>query len=216
MVRRVALVLSLAVLAAPGARGENFELPAFKAGYLGLGLHLGMVLPTATNGFSERAGRGAAVSLRVTRFIADWIALGAELGGDLHLKHKSASTPGGSTNDASYEARALHASLLGRVNLFESRSWSPYVIGGVGLNKLSAKGAAPGAACWPLGQGCAASVSGASTGVELSGGVGLEFFIMRGMALSLEGRFREHRVDGKTLGAGAESLSASFGTTFWF
>lgn len=209
--------LLTALLAAPlGARAENLTLPVFSAGHLGAGLHLGNTLPNSTNGFSSRAGRGPSISLRATRFFNDWLALGAELGGEIFLKHTSPSVPGGSRADASFSAQALHLTLLGRVNFLQERSWSPYALGGIGLGKFTAKGSAPTAVCWPLTNACSNGLNGSSTGLHLTGGGGIEFFVMRGMAVSLEGRFHEYQSDGKTLTSSAEAMTATFGTTFWF
>lgn len=216
MVRRLIIASALGAVLPGLARADNFELPVFKAGDHGYGFHLGMALPTETNGFSDRAGRGGAFSLRLTRFLNSWVAYGAELGTEMHLKHKTASSPGGSISDASFDAQALHLTLFGRANLFLERFWTPYFIAGGGLNRLSVKGSAPSPVCWPVAQACANTVAGSSTGIELDGGGGIEFFFLRGMTLSIEGRFREHRVDGKKLGASAESISATLGTTFWF
>ncbi|MBI5595881.1 MAG: outer membrane beta-barrel protein [Elusimicrobia bacterium] len=210
------LVLTALLCAAAPARAENLSLPVFTGGHLGAGLHLGTALPNGTNGFGSRAGRGPSIALRLTRFLNDWVALGAELGAEVFLKHSSPSLPDGTKADASFSAQALHLTLLGRVNLFESRSWSPYALGGAGIGKFSVKASAPGPVCWPLSDACSNALNAAATGLHLTGGGGIEFFIMRGMTLSLEGRFHEYQSDGKKLAASAESMTATLGATFWF
>lgn len=213
-VRLLTLALTAALLAAP-ARGENFALPHFSSGDLGAGFHLGLALPLGSEGLSSRAGRAPSFSLRATKWLGSWTALGGELGTEVFLKHSSPSVPGGTKADASYSATALFLALLGRVNLLEDSSWSPYLVGGAGFSKLSAKASAPTPVCWPLG-GCGTGLSGSSTGPYLTGGFGVEFFGMRGMAFSLEGRWRQYRTDRKSLTGNAESLSTTFGTTFVF
>lgn len=207
---------ALAALLCAPASAENFVLPAFKRGDLGLGFHLGLALPLGSYGFSERAGRGPAFSLRATRWAASWVAWGGELGGEFFLSHKSPSVTGQTAADAAYSASALFAGLFGRINLFESSSWSPYVLGGGGVSRLSVKGTAPVPVCWPVSGACAPGVNGSSTGPYLTGGGGVEFFFMRGMSLALEGRFRQYQSDRKTLTGNAESLGVTLGTTFVF
>lgn len=207
--------LLAAVLAAP-ARAENLTLPVFKRGDLGLGFHLGMALPLGSYGFSSRAGRAPHFSLRLTRWAGSWVAWGGELGGELFLNHKSPSVAGQTAADATYQAQAIFAGLFGRLNLFETSSWSPYVLGGGGLSRLSVKGSSPVPVCWPLSGACAPGVNGSSTAPYVTGGGGLEFFIMRGMSMALEGRFRQFQSDRKTLTGNAESLSVALGTTFVF
>lgn len=205
----------VAALAAP-ARADNFELPVYKSRDIGLGVHLGLALPLGAYGFSSRAGRAPHFSLRVTRWRNSWVAWGGELGAEKFLSHKTPSVPGGALADAKYDAQAIFGGFLGRLNLFESSSWSPYVIGGAGLSRLSVKGSAPTPVCWPVSGACANSVSGSSMGPYLTGGGGVELFILRGMTLSLEGRWRSYRSDRKTLAGDAESLSTTLGTTFVF
>lgn len=212
--RAQGLTLLLAGLLAAPAAAENFMLPSFKAGDLGAGLHLGMALPLGSYGFSSRAGRAPHFSLRLTRWSASWVAWGGELGIESFLSHKTPSVPGGATADAVYSAQALFAGLFGRVNLVESSSWSPYVLAGGGLSRLSVKGSAPVPVCWPVSGACAAGVNGSSTGPYVTGGGGLEFFFLRGMSLALEGRWRSYRSDRKALAGDAESLSVTLGTTF--
>lgn len=207
--------LILAFLLCSSAGAENFELPVFRGGDWTGGLHLGMALPTTTNRFSDRAGRGAAVSLRLMRYLNGWVGLGAELGTEMFLKHKSPSAPGAS-GDASYDASGLFFAVLGRVNVFEERSWTPYILGGGGFSRVSVKGSAPIPVCWPVAGTCATDVNGADSGIHLTGGGGIEFFILRGMTMSIEGRFREYRVGGKKLSQSAESLSATLGVSFYF
>lgn len=190
-------------------------LPTFKSGARGLGFHLGLASPGGTDGFSSRAGRGPSIGLRYTRFMNDWIALGGELGAELFLKHKSALDPG-PAKDVVYDASALYFGALARVNLFESSPWSPYLLGGAGLNRLSVKGSAPASVCWPVAQSCGAGVAAGSMGLYVTGGAGLEFFFLRGMSASAEARWREYRGDGRKIAGDATSLSVSLGTTFWF
>ncbi|MDE2291912.1 MAG: hypothetical protein KGL53_07505, partial [Elusimicrobia bacterium] len=165
---------------------------------------------------SARAGRGGSASLRVTRFVSSWVAWGFELGADAFLKHKTLSVQGTTSRDASFEAMAAYAGLFGRVNLFENNSWSPYVLGGGGYDRLSVRASAPVPVCWPVAQTCSDSVNAASMGLYLTGGGGVEFRIFKDVSLSLEGRLRRFGVDGKKLAAGAQSLDATFGATFWF
>lgn len=212
MIRAVALV---ALLGAP-CSAENLMLPVFKAGDLGVGAHLGMALPLGSYGFSSRAGRGPSFSFRLTKWAGSWVAWGGEFGAEAFLSHKTPSVPGGIAPDAVYQAQAAFAGLFGRVNLFETASWSPYVLGGGGLSRLSVKGTAPVPVCWPVSGACATGVNGSSTGPYLTGGGGVELFIMRGMSLALEGRFRRYRSDRKTLGGDAESISVTLATTFVF
>lgn len=221
MVRRpagltVLLAAALAAALAAPARAENLMLPVFKSGDLGFGTHLGMALPLGSYGFSSRAGRGPSFSFRLTKWASSWVAWGGELGAEAFLSHKTPSVPGGATADATYQAQALFAGLFLRVNLLETSSWSPYVLGGGGLARLSVKGAAPNPVCWPVSGACGLAVNGSSTAPTLTGGGGLEFFILRGMSMSLEGRFRQFRSDRKVLGGDAESLSVTLGTTFVF
>ncbi|TBR19451.1 hypothetical protein EPO15_14265, partial [bacterium] len=211
-----ALVAALAAALAAPAAAENFVLPSFKEGDLGLGFHLGLALPLGTSGFSERAGRAPSFSFRLTHWSNSWVAWGGELGAEAFLARKTASVPGGMTADASYSASAFFTGLFGRVNLLESSSWSPYILAGGGLSRLSVKGTAPTPVCWPVSGACAAVVNGSSTGPYFTGGGGLEFFFLRGMSLALEGRFRQYRSDHKVLAGDAESLSVTLGTTFVF
>lgn len=214
MVRPFLLTALLA--AALPASAENLTLPVFSAGHLGAGLHLGTALPNSTNGFAARAGRGPSAALRGTLFFNDWLALAAELGTELFLKHASSSVPGSTQSDVSFSASALHLTMLGRVNFLQERSWSPYAVGGVGVGKFTVKASAPAPVCWPLTSACSDGLNGSSTGLHLTGGGGIEFFVMRGMTVSLEGRFHEYKADGKVISASAESMTATLGTTFWF
>lgn len=210
------LVVAAALACVAPARAENLTLPVFKRGDLGFGFHLGMALPLGSYGFSSRAGRAPHFSLRLTRWAGSWVAWGGELGGELFLNHKSPSAAGQAAADATYQAQAMFAGLFGRLNLLETSSWSPYVMGGGGLSRLSVKGSAPVPVCWPLSGACAPGVNGSSTAPYVTGGGGLEFFIMRGMSMSLEGRFRQYQSDRKALTGNAESLSVTLGTTFVF
>lgn len=210
------LAAALAAALCGPAGAENFMLPSFKEGDLGLGFHLGMALPLGSSGFSSRAGRAPSFSFRLTHWSSSWVAWGGELGMEAFLPHKTASLPGGMTADANYSASALSAGLFGRVNLLESSSWSPYVLAGGGLSRFSVKGSAPNPVCWPVSGVCGTSVNGSATGPYLTGGGGLEFFFLRGMSMALEGRFRQYRSDHKALAGDIESLSVTLGTTFVF
>lgn len=212
---RTAVLASL-LAAASAARAENFMLPSPKAGDLGLSVHTGLALPLGSGGFSSRAGRAPHFSLRLTRWLSSWVAWGGELGAEAFLPHKSPSVPGSMTADAKFDATAAFAGLFGRVNLVENAPASPYLLVGGGLNRLAAKGTAAGPVCWPLSRTCASALNGSSTAPYLTGGAGFEFFVLRGMTVTLEGRFRQYRTDGKTLHGDAESLSAALGTTFVF
>lgn len=214
--RSEGLSVVLAALFAAPAAAENFMLPAFKSGDLGTGFYLGMALPLGSYGFSSRAGRAPHFSLRLTRWTSSWVAWGGELGAEAFLSRKTPSVPGGAAADAAYSAQAVFAGLFGRVNLLESSSWSPYVLAGGGLSRLTVKGSAPVPVCWPVSGACAAGVNGSSTGPYVTGGGGLELFFMRGMTLALEGRWRSYRSDRKVLAGDAESLSVTLGTTFVF
>lgn len=209
-------LLAVLLAAASAARAENFMLPTPRAGDLGLSVHTGLALPLGSHGFSSRAGRAPHFSLRLTRWVSSWVAWGGELGIEAFLPHQSPSVPGSMTADAKFDATAAFAGLLGRVNLLEAAPASPYLLLGGGFNRFAAKGTAAGPVCWPVSESCAASLNGSSTAPYLTGGAGFEFFILRGMTVSLEGRFRQYRTDGKTLRGDAESLSATLGTTFVF
>ncbi len=215
MVRRLLRQAALLVLLAGRAGAESFMLPTFKAGTLGLGVHLGAAVPGDSDGFANRAGRGPSVGLRFTRFMNDWLALGGELGAELFLKHKSSLTPG-PAKDVVFDASAFFAGALARVNLFENSPWSPYLLGGAGMNRLSVKGTAPAPVCWPVAGACAPGVNASSMGLYVTGGGGVEFFFLRGMSASAEARWRQYRGDGRKVPGVADSVSVTLGTTFWF
>jgi len=195
----------LLLLAAP-SQAQVYGVPLFEAGEHGVSLNLGLTAPANKNGFDSYAKAGPAVGLQYFYYPSDWIALGTELGIFKFGKQSSSASSG--------EASATNLGVLMRVNLVREQTWTPYVLGGVGYHSFSLKAASSqpgGQVCF--GNTCGESISDKSTGLSVTGGAGLEAFIMHGLSLIGEARFHEFRL---RYGNRAQCMSYLIGARMWF
>lgn len=213
-----ALLLSLDAAAAFAESAPGY-LPIFDGGMKSVGLQLGVAKPTPTNGADSLLKSGPGLGIQYIDYQLDWVGLGLELD---YLKFgKNSYTTRGV--DISGEAAAMSLSTLVRLNLLQERSWTPYLFGGAGYHssslKLGAKGPPGTQTCLTFGseQKCGAdpSLEPAMKGLSVTGGAGIEAFILRGMSLALEARFQQLRKGSDADGA-LESLSCFFGARFLF
>lgn len=215
-----ALVL-LALLAAP-ARAQLPYTPVFSEGWRSMGLHLGIAQPTGTSGLDAVSGRGPSVGAEFFSYWSDWLAWG--LGFDMH-QLGSGSDPGPPALKGKASFKSFN--LLARVNFVRGESWTPYAAGGVGYGLSSVETtatAAPGArVCADVNKPCGASASVAlsGSGPVVSAAAGLEAFLVKGLSVSVEGRWQEYRLplssaDFRAPSRRAEALSARLGFHLWF
>ncbi|MFA5138779.1 MAG: outer membrane beta-barrel protein [Elusimicrobiota bacterium] len=194
------------LLLGTAAQAQVYGVPLFEAGEHGVALHLGVAAPAAKNGFNSYAKPGPAVDLQYLYYPSDWVALGAELGMFKFGKKSSSSSSG--------EASMTDLGVLMRVNLIRERTWTPYVLGGVGYHSSTFKAASarPGEqVCF--GNTCAESLSDKAKGLSVTTGAGVEAFIMHGLSLIGEARFHEFRM---SYGNRAQSMSYLVGARMWF
>ena len=188
-------------------------MPMFDEGKHSFALQLGVARPTKTNGLDSFAKPGPGVGLQYLYYPWDWVAVGGELDYLAFGKKSSASGASGS-------ATGLYFGPVARVNILRERSWTPYVLGGAGLHSFSLKTASPAGAAVPpadcrlLPEACG-SQSAKSTGLALTGALGLEAFLFRGFSLSFEARYHEFRLDSKKFAGNAEGLSYMLGIHVW-
>ena len=177
-------------------------MPIFDSTQRSIGLQLGAAQPNSTRGFRQVAKSGPALNVVGWYYPFDWVAAGAELGFTQFGKNSRGS------------ADALNVGVLARVNLLRNRSWTPYVLGGVGQHSTNVKidAAFNGApACSPVNGNCGTDQNIKGSGTSVTGGLGIEGFLFQGLSLSLESRFRENRLAGVTI----ESLHLLFGVHVW-
>jgi len=196
-------------------------LPVFESGMKSAGLQLGLNRPMATRDFDQDVGPGAALNLSGSYFVLDWIAIGAELGYVTFGARTHAETDAvGTTADIEREAAGFYADIIGRFNLVRERTWTPYVLGGVGRHTvvMAITSKTPGALlCSTSGQCSSTATGSAGSGMTWTVGAGAEFFIIRGMTLSLEARYRQFNLNKQFLIPNSiESLSYQLGMTFYF
>ncbi len=213
--------LALLLLRASLACAESAPgyLPIFDGGMKSVGLQLGVAKPTPTNGADSLIKSGPAVGIQFLKYQLDWVGLGLELDYLKFGKNGYASAGG----EISGEAAAMSLSALVRLNMLQERSWTPYLLGGAGYHSSSLKLAvksAPGVqTCLSFGseQKCGSdpSLEPAMKGLTVTGGAGIEAFILRGMSLAFEARFQQFRNGSDAEGA-LESLSYFFGARFLF
>jgi len=198
-IRAAALLLCLP---AASARAQLPSMPIFDSGMRTIGLQLGAAQPTNTNGFREVAASGIGVNLVGYKYPLDWIAYGVEIGISQFGKN-----PRG-------KADAINLGILGRVNLFRGRSWTPYLVGGLGYHSTNAAVASTfndRPSCNPINRACGDDQSIKASGTSVTGGIGLEKFLFQGLSLSFETRVRQNRFSGTSI----ESLNLMLGFHFW-
>ena len=194
-------------------------LPIFDGGMKSFGLQLGVAKPTPTNKADSLIKSGPTVGIQYLNYYLDWVALGLELDYLKFGKNGYASAGG----EISGEATAMSLSTLVRLNMLQERSWTPYLLGGAGYHSSSLKlgvKSPPGAqSCLSFGSeqkcGVDPSLEPAMKGLTVTGGAGIEAFVLRGMSLALEARFQQFRSGSDADGA-LESLSYFFGARFLF
>jgi len=207
---RIVLALLVVIASSLPARADGFHLPVFRSGHDSFGLQLGLARPGGTNGTADAVSPGPAFDLRYTRYLNDWISYGPELAVAIlsGKKVKDRSFFEGASAIPSEESTSgdlfhFGLSMLGRINLFETgRSWSPFLLGGVGYHQTSFSATTTTTED-------RTSVGGALTetktelkgdieGMSVSAGGGFEVFLLRGMSLQMEGRWRQFRNGPKT------------------
>ncbi len=216
------LLPALWVCLAPGAAraqiGRVANLPIFDSELRTGGLQLGWASPTGTSGFNEIAGGG--VGLRAVNFIGyqyllDWVAVGVEAGISKFKKQAVANFATGAGGGGEGTADENHLGILMRVNFLQNRSWTPYMVGGLAYHNLKMSVSAnPGATVRDPMTGTVSDTgfSRAVKGVGFSAGAGIEAFVLRGLSVSFESRWRQIRfTDGP-----AESLGHFLGFHLWF
>ncbi len=167
-------------------------MPIFDESMRTVGLQLGSAHPTSTHGFRQVTASGIGVNIVGWRYLLDWIAAGAEIGMSQFGKN-----PRG-------KADAINLGILGRVNLLRQRSWSPYILGGIGyhMTNVSVTAATEGdfaGACNPINGACGDSQGISAKGTSITAGLGVEKFLFQGLSTSFEARFREHRFSGTSV-----------------
>lgn len=180
-------------------------MPVFEARARTVGLQLGAANPTSTHGFRQVAAGGPAVNIIAYRYINDWIAGGLELGNATFGANSRGS--GGSS---------LNFGILGRVNFMRNRSWTTYIVGGIGAHstKIGVEEQTTGefkGACNPVTGKCGEDQGISASGTSITAGIGIEKFLFQGLSLSFESRFREHRFNGTSI----EALHLSLGIHVW-
>lgn len=192
------------------------EAYGFDGGLTSLGLQLGAALPTGANGFSGAVAGGPAARLQLMRYLSSWIGVGVEAGiARFNRRNQSGgpvgpmAVPGATAETLRAQAATIDA--VGRVNVFEQGSWTPYALGGGGLSYFSATGSAsvPGAAPTAL--------KGYTRGFHVTAAAGLELFLIRGMSASFEARYDQYPLDSRRFTeTSAESLSYLVGLKVWY
>ncbi len=219
------LPAALWVCLAPGAAfaqiGRVASLPIFDSELRTGGLQFGWANPTGTSGFNEIVGGGGLRRIPDTinfigyQYLLDWVAVGVEAGVSKFKKKSMPDFATGADGGGEGAASENHLGLLMRVNFLQNRSWTPYMVGGLAYHdfKMSIS-ANPGATVRdPMtgivtDSGLARSVKG----LGVSAGAGIEAFVLRGLSVSFESRWRQIRLpDGP-----AESLGHFLGLHLWF
>lgn len=185
---------ALLLTAAGPASAQLISLPRYKRGLKSLGLAVGRVAPTATEGFSKAVEPALGAGLEFLYFPSGWFALGAELG---YQPFKSKALPG--PPEVTTEATAVHFGALARLHFLEDRSWTPYAVGGAGLHQVDlALDAGP---------------KTQTSSLMVTAGGGIEGFVLRGLSLGLEARWRRYKVGRDSA---VESLGTIFKINVWF
>jgi opacity protein-like surface antigen len=197
------------------------DLPVFESGMKSAGLQLGLNRPMATRDFDQDVGPGAALNLTGSYYLWDWISVGAELGYVTFGARTHAATDAkGVTADIERVAAGFYADITGRFNLIRERTWTPYFLGGVGRHAVVVivTPKTPGGSLCSESGACTSSAIGLiGSGMTWTAGGGIEFFVIRGMTLSLEARYRQFSLSGGWLVPDSiESLSYLLGMTFHF
>ncbi|MFH2204100.1 MAG: outer membrane beta-barrel protein [Elusimicrobiota bacterium] len=201
--RRIAVTALLLCQCAAAARAQIPSMPVFDDGMRMIGLQLGAAQPTNTHGFREVAASGIGVNLLGLRYLNDWIAAGAEVGMSQFGKNERG------------KADAMNLGILARVNLCRRRSWTPYILGGIGYHttNVAINADAPGfeTACSPINGACGDEMSIKAKGTSITAGLGIEKFLFQGLSLSFESRLRQNRFSGTSV----ESLNLMLGVHVW-
>lgn len=217
------LAFALASLAAASSQAQEspFALPHFSAGMSSAGLLLGVAQPTQSNSFDRYSRPGPEVGLQWMYYLWDWIGVGAELD-YFRIGKKRSTIPERPFADASREVAGISLTGLGRVNLLRERTWTPFVVGGIGVHRLGVKtyyvANTPGTLiCLAETGACAESftVVAATTGPTVTAGAGVEAMLFRGFSLAVEARWRQYFEKG-IKGEAVDTLSYQLGTRFHF
>ncbi|MEE8425327.1 MAG: outer membrane beta-barrel protein [Elusimicrobiota bacterium] len=216
------LLPALWVCLAPGIAfaqiGRVANLPIFDSELRTGGLQLGWASPTGTSGFNEIVGGG--VGLRSINFLGyqyllDWVAVGIEAGITKFKKGSVNDFTTGAGGGGTGTADENHLGILMRVNFLQDRSWTPYMVGGLAYHSFKMSISADPDMTVRDPMTGAVSDSGFSRsvkGVGVSAGAGIEAFVLRGLSVSFESRWRQIRF---TEGP-AESLGHFLGFHLWF
>ncbi|MBI5244501.1 MAG: outer membrane beta-barrel protein [Elusimicrobia bacterium] len=228
-VKRLSALLLLCACASDAcAQSTPGYLPLFDKGMVCVGLQFGPSRPTSTHGFNKTVSGGIGLDLQSFYYPSDWIAIGVLLDyisfgskkWESYAVDLGASPSGPGLVEMQSSSKGMAFALLTRLNLLQERSWTPYIVGGIGRHTLStsASAATQGYTFCDDSGSCGSSKSGGSKGTMLIGGAGVEFFVIRGLSLSGEVRFRQFRIEGgDALGRpSVESLSYLIGITTWF
>lgn len=199
--------LLAACASAAFAQAPATYLPSFEPGAKSVALRLGTSQPTQTNSFAQAVRRGPALSAQYLYFPSDWVAFGADA--SYHAFGQN-TLPDVNNSLDGRASRAAAAALLGllRLNLMQETSWTPYILGGAGVNSFTQT----------IDPGLTPNLPGeqrSSTGLALAAAGGVEFFILRGISLSFEARYTAFRRP-EGFGGPAEAISYLLGLGFWF
>jgi len=213
--KNIALLL---FLFAQPANADIVRMRPFEKGNRSVGLQIGVARPTEPS-FSETVRTGPDINIQALYYQWDWIAVGTELNFTRFLS-KQFGAPAGlrtvpASTDLSSSAQAISLSVLTRVNFFESGTWSPYMLGGVGMSRFeqTVDAVVPGATA---GTFDTTITKGNSTAMVISAGLGIEVFTVRDASLSVEARFRQYNLDEAIFLSDAQSVSLAFGFHFWW
>ncbi len=216
--------LGLAALLCPCAQAQMPFMPQYERGMMSLGLNLGATAPASYLG--RLVGPGPALGLRYEYFLWDTVSIGAEAGSFNFAKKTIRAAEPAFTYDLKTQASAAALLLVARLNLLQERSWSPYLLGGVGYHRLgmtvSVSNSTPPGVLVCTGSVCTASVSGSESGMVVSGGAGFEAFLIQNISLSAEARYYDFQTRELKLGNtlllddGARTLAFLIGVRYWF
>lgn len=208
---RVFASLAAAVaLAAWAPRPARAQASTFAAGQSLWGTRLGLAYPTQTNRFQDEVRGGFTAGFHYWRYPADWFGWGVDLGYALYRKRGfDGQRYGAAFTGIPFSAQASALSALGlvRLNITPGRSWTPYVLGGAGLNRFFFKLTTPAGSSKP-----------ASTDLALAAGGGVEAFLGRNASAALEGRWQEFRLR-RSRGfnaPAAETMLLTMNLNYWF